>query len=85
MTPLHFPLIGERNRPIYDSSHRLTGIVEHAPLFVAAANFVYELSVMSADGSDDGPMLSVNAIRARATEIMEMERSSVTTSQGTES
>lgn len=74
MTPLTFPLHGEANRPVYDNARNLVSAIEHAPLFVAAVNYVYELSIMSADGSDDGPVLSVNAIRARAAEIIEMQR-----------
>lgn len=42
--PLVFPLIGERNRPIYDSERKLVGITEHAPMFVAAINLIHEIA-----------------------------------------
>lgn len=72
MTPLVFPLHGEPNRPIYDHGGRLVSVSEHAPIFVAAINFVHELSRMTGN-PDDGAVVDPNNIRARAAEIMEME------------
>jgi hypothetical protein len=42
--PLVLPLIGETNRPIYDSAGVLVSVSQHAPMFVEAVNLLFEIN-----------------------------------------